>query len=168
METTVLSTAPSGPVTTTPAVTAAPTVTVIPGKSGGFLGWIKRVFGFIAWVLTGFGLIGYFRRRQSSVTKAEEIVVYTVHRSFYLWSLILVGFVGSFSVKHWPVSDHAWGWIYIFVLLYTIASLLFDVSTMKALLWGGIVLLLWITSKYLEDVKHIPSLSWVTHHLANL
>src|SRR4051794_25341568 len=155
METSATLGAPTAPVTTAPAVATAPAVTVIPGKSGGFVGWVKRVFGFIGWVLTGFGLIGYFRRRQTGATRAEEIVVYTVHRSFYLWSLILVGFVGAFCVNHWDASKHTWGWIYIFVLLYTIASLLFDMSTMKALLWGGIFLLIWIASKYLEDMKHL-------------
>jgi hypothetical protein len=163
---TVTTTAP----TNTPASTIAttPAITVIPGTSGGFVGWIKRVFGFIGWVLTGFGLIGYIRRRQTGAAKTEEIVLYTVHRSFYLWSLILVGFIGAFCVNHWKASEHTWGWIYIFVLLYTITSLLFDVSTLKALLWGGIFLLIWIGSKYLEDMKHMTLLSGVTRYLAGL
>jgi hypothetical protein len=129
---------------------------------------IKRVLAFIAWILSGFGLVGYFARRRGGSTTSEGIVVYTVHRSFYLWALILAGFVSAACVKHWPGSGTAWGWIYVFVLLFTIATLLFDVSTLKAMLWGGIFLLLWIASKYLEDMKHLTVLSGVWSYLANL
>src|SRR3954469_20409192 len=86
---------------------------------GGFFGGVKRFFGFLGWVLTGFGLIGALRRRQAGRSKAEEIVLYTVHRSFYLWGLILMGFVGAFCVRHYPGGEQVWGWIYVFVLLYT-------------------------------------------------
>ena len=51
-----------------------------------------------------------------------------MHQSFYLWAIILIGFVASACVNHWPASAHAWGWIYIFALLYTIVTLLFDVK----------------------------------------
>src|SRR4051812_5718969 len=129
---------------------------------GGFFARVKRIFAFLGWILTGFGLAGFvIRRRQTGASRAEEIVVYTVHPSFYLWAIILVGFVSAACVKHWPLSATTWGWVYVFVLLYTIVTLLFDISTMKALLWGGIFLLLWIASKYLEDLKHITVLSGV-------
>jgi hypothetical protein len=158
---------PAAPVQA-PTPARAPAVTVVPGKSVGFVGGIKRVFSFIGWVLTGFGLIGAFRRRQAGAVRSEEIVVYTVHRSFYVWSLILVGFVGSFCVRHNFGHETGWGWIYVFVLLYTFAAMMFDVSTFKALLWGGIFLLVWITSKYLEQVKHLVFLSAVGSYLRNL
>jgi hypothetical protein len=137
--------------------------------TGGFLAGVKRIFAFLAWIFTGFGLMGYvFPRRQAGASRAEEIVVYTVHPSFYLWAIILVGFVAAACVKHWPLSATTWGWVYVFVLLYTIVTLLFDISTMKALLWGGIFLLLWIASKYLEDLKHFTVLSGVWRYLAGL
>ena len=85
-------------------LTAGPpprTVAVEPQASGFFSG-IRRIFAFLAWILTGFGLVGYFTRRKTGATKAEEIVVYTVHQSFYLWAIILVGFVASACVNHWP------------------------------------------------------------------
>jgi hypothetical protein len=150
-----------------PVATAPPT-TVVPGHGGRSGHSIKRIFSFIAWVFTGFGLIGAFRHRQTGAMRSEEIVVYTVHRSFYLWGLILMGFIGSFCVHHHFGSANAWGWIYVLVLLFTIASLLFDVSTFKALLWGGIFLLVWITSKYLEQVKHIMFLHPIAGYLRNL
>src|SRR5690349_13237927 len=126
------------PFTPAPAVVtapppSAPPVTVVPEKGGGFGAGVKRIFSFIAWVLSGFGLIHAFRRRQTGATRAEEIVVYTVHRSFYVWSLILIGFVGSFCVRHFG-HPTGWGWIYVLVLLYTFAAMMFDVSTFKALL----------------------------------
>ena len=155
--------APSAAPTATP-----PATTVVPGQGIGVGGGIKRIFSFIAWVFTGFGLIHAFRRRQTGAMRTEEVVVYTVHRSFYLWSLILVGFIGSFCVHHNFGSDGAWGWLYVFVLLFTIATMLFDVSTFKALLWGGIFLLIWITSKYLEQVKHVVFLSGIANYLRSL
>lgn len=159
--------APSTSPIPAPAPAPAPAVTVVPGKSVGFTGGIKRIFSFIAWVLSGFGLIGAFRRRQSGAVRAEEIIVYTVHRSFYVWSLILAGFVGSSCVNHFG-HQVGWGWIYVLVLLYTIAAMMFDVSTFKALLWGGIFLLVWITSKYLEQVKHVVFLSGIANYLRGL
>ena len=162
-------TTPSTPLPPAPPAPAQPSATkIIPEESTGFFAGVKRVFAFIGWVLTGFGLIGALRRRRSGSTKSEEIVVYTVHRSFYLWGLIVTGFVGSFCVRHWDRGHGVWGWIYVFVLLYTIASMLFDISTMKALLWGGIFALVWVTSKYLEAVKGLVVLSAVRDYLRSL
>src|SRR4051812_21985868 len=80
--------------------------------SAGLLAGIKRVFAFLGWVLSGFGLIHLFSgRKTAGGTKAEEIVVYTVHQSFYLWAIILVGFVAAACVNHWPATAIAWGWV---------------------------------------------------------
>src|SRR5690349_7244019 len=80
---------------------------------GGFVASGKRALAFLGWLLTGFGLLGYlFRRRRAGASRAEEIVVYTVHPSFYLWAIILVGFVAAACVKHWPLGATAWGWAY--------------------------------------------------------
>src|SRR4051812_26916715 len=138
-----------------------------PRERAGLWGGVKKAFGFIGWVLTGFGLLRLFRHGRNQ-SNAEEIVVYTVHPSFYLWALILAGFVSSTCVSRWPGSAVAWGWAYVFVLLYTIASLLFDISTLKALLWAGVFCLLWLASKSLEDLKHLTVLSGVWHYLAGL
>src|SRR4051812_31086024 len=88
------------------AMTQAPQITTVPvpavpptspaaqtptrAPHGGVIAGVKNVFSFLGWVLSGFGLVGYlFRRRQGGASRAEEIVVYTVHPSFYLWALIL-------------------------------------------------------------------------------
>src|SRR5689334_10889308 len=124
---------------------------------------------FSWWVISGFGLLGYltrnifFRKRN----KFDEIVVYSVHRSFYLWALILVGFVGSWIGYHHPRALNLLGWIYIWVLIYTFLSLMFDISTPKLLLWVGIFTLVWLTSKYIEDVRHFPMLGRVFSGVRN-
>jgi hypothetical protein len=138
-----------------------------PARSGLLCG-IKSIFSFLAWLFTGFGLLSLLSRRRAGSTKAEEIVVYTVHQSFYLWAIILTGFIAAAAVRHWPGAATFWGWLYVFVLMYTIVCLLFDVSTFRALLWGGIILLVWIISKYLEDMKHMTVLSGVWSYLAAL
>ena len=157
---------------TTSAISSAqpapmPATEAAPEDRGGFFSGIKRFFGFIAWILTGFGLIGAVRRRRER-GRADEIILYTVHPSFYLWLIILIGFISAACVRHWPDSAPAWGWVYVFAMLFTIVTLLYDVSTLKALLWGGIFALLWITSKYLEDMKHLTILSGVWRYLAGL
>jgi hypothetical protein len=117
----------------------------------------SRIFGFIGWVLSGFGLLTRFR--QGTHSKTEEVVVYAVHQSFYLWALVLVGFIGAMFVHHWPGSAGFWGWIYIWMLLYTLVTLLYDMSTMKFLLWVGIFSFLWLIGRYLEDMQWVPVLS---------
>jgi hypothetical protein len=54
------------------------------------------------------------------------------------------------------------------VLLYTFVTLLFDVDTLKFLLWAGIFTLVWLASKYLEDVRDLYLLSGVFDHLRSL
>jgi len=128
----------------------------------------KRLFAFAWWLITGFGLLGHLFGGKSARSKQEEIVVYCVPRSFFLWAIILVGFVASVLVRHYPGSAMVWGWIYIWVLLYTFVTLLFDVSTPKFLLWAGIFTLVWLTSKYLEDVRDWYLLSGAFDHIRSL
>jgi hypothetical protein len=126
--------------------------------------WLGRLFGFIGWVLTGFGLLGHLGRKKDS----EEVVVYAVHQSFFLWALILVGFVGAVFVSHWPGSAVVWGWVYLWVLMYTLVTVLFDVNTTRFVLWVGIFSFLWLAARYLEDLKHIPVVTDVLWYFASL
>ncbi len=128
------------------------------GPHVGFFGRVKRIFAFLGWMLTGFGLIGMFRKK--SPHQAEEIIVYSVHRSFFLWGIILFGFISSFFAYHWPSTAVTWGWLYVLVLLYTVLTLLYDVSTVRGLIVGGVVLLLWMILLYLDTKFHMPLLSW--------
>lgn len=157
--------------TTTPVINPAiadPSAPATPSRLSRVL-WPARQTGrFVLWILSGFGLLSYARKRRAAHGHADEIVVYTVHESFYLWALILAGFVGGACVRRWPGSEVTWGWIYLFVLLYTFVTILFDISARKATLWSGAFLLLWLSSKYLEDLEHIRSLSIVWKYLRQL
>jgi len=130
--------------------------------------WIAKFGGFVLWLLTGFGLLTHVLPRKDAKTKLDEIVVYSVPRSFFLWAIILTGFVAAVFVRHYPQTALFWGWVYVWVLLYTFVTLLFDVSTFKFLLWGGIFTLVWLTSKYLEDVRDMYLLSGVFDHMRSL
>src|SRR5437588_198748 len=101
-----------------------------PPRSGGFFAGLKRLGSFFVWIITGFGLLGALRRHRSARFKVEEISVYCVHRSFFLWALILTGFVGAFAVHHHG-RPLLWGWVYIWVLLYTLLTVLFDINSLK-------------------------------------
>jgi hypothetical protein len=137
-----------------------------PGPTG-FLAGVRRFGSFLAWLLTGFGLLGVLTRRRNSRFKVEEIVVYSVHRSFFLWAMILTGFVASAALRHHG-NPVLWGWIYIWVLLYTLLTLLFDLSSLKFLLWTGILAFAWILSKYLEELRHLTVLSYLVGYLRAL
>ncbi len=139
------------PVEPKPEATSA----TVPPTSGTF----SRIGGFLWWLITGFGLLATLTRRKSARTKAEEIVVYCVHCSFFLWALILTGFVGAECVKHYPNTAHVWGWIYVWVLMYTLVSLLFDIGTRTFLLLAGLFAFLWLGFSYMEQLHHVPILS---------
>src|SRR5687767_9742141 len=107
--------------TTTPALFQRPGEP--PARPGLWAG-VKRVAGFVWWLLTGFGLLAHLLRRRGRRSGTDELVVYTVHRAFFLWAIILAGFVGSALVARRPDAANAWGWAYVAVLLYTLVTLL--------------------------------------------
>jgi hypothetical protein len=136
-------------------------------SSGGMIGGVKRLGAFLWWLVTGFGLLGALSRRRTARFKVEEIVVYSVHRSFYLWAMIVTGFCASAAVRHHG-NPVLWGWVYIWVVFYTFLTLLFDLSSVKFALWTGILTFAWVVSKYLEDMKHMQVLSALTGYLKQL
>lgn len=148
-----------------PAV-VQPSTTPAPSSGGSAVSAISRIGPFLGWLFTGFGLIPMLLHGKSR--RADEIVTYSVHRSFFLWAIILTGFIGALCVHEFPGSALIWGWIYLFVVLYTFVTLLYDVSTPRALIWGGIVLLIWISSRYLEKVRGMILLTGVFHFLRSL
>ncbi|HEY8666297.1 MAG TPA: hypothetical protein VIL86_06515 [Tepidisphaeraceae bacterium] len=128
---------------------------------------IKRIFSFIGWMLSGFGLLHAIGPKRG--TQADEVVVYSVHRAFYLWTLILVGFLCAPIAKH--NSEHLsllhfLGWLYLWVMFYTFLTLLVDVSTLRLLLWTGILAFVILILKYLH-LKHIDILSKVLAYFHN-
>jgi hypothetical protein len=99
---------------------------------------------------------------------SDEVTVYSAHPSFFLWLLIVVGFVSASIVRGEPQWASFFGWLYVWVLLYFLVTLLYDFSSRKLGLWVLIVALVWLSSKYFEDIKHVAVLSPVVEYLGTL
>jgi hypothetical protein len=106
-------------------------------------------------------LVARLFNRRKVVT--DEVVLYCVHRAFFLWAATAVGFTGSIAVRQNPQSAHLWGWVEMAVILTTLLMLLFDLNTWKLLFWIGVLAFIAISSMYLEQLKHVPVLSPVLH-----
>src|SRR4051812_31930865 len=100
--------------------------------------------------------------------RLEEVGVWCVQRSFFVWGAVAVGLIGAACVGRWPGSAGAWGWVYLWALFVTIVAILVDISTGKLCVWGGGLFLVWLASKYVEDVKRIPVLSPLFHAIGTL
>jgi hypothetical protein len=123
----------------------------------------KAVFQFARYMFTLPVLL--VRGRRGTM---DEITVYAAHPSFFLWLLILVGFVSAAIVSYYPNRAVFFGWVYVWVLLYFIATMLYDFSARKLGLWILIFALIWLGSKYVEQLKHIPVLTPLFQYLASL
>ncbi|MFM7844448.1 MAG: hypothetical protein ACKPEY_09480 [Planctomycetota bacterium] len=99
---------------------------------------------------------------------SDSLIVYTAHPSFYLWMLILTGFVLSFLVRREWISASSGGWLYIWVLVYSLFTLIYDLNTRRMALWSGIFLLLWLLSKYVEHVRNIAVIGNLSSYLTSL
>ncbi|MBX9790479.1 MAG: hypothetical protein K2Y37_16285 [Pirellulales bacterium] len=99
---------------------------------------------------------------------SNEVTVYTAHPSFFLWPLIVMGFVCAEIVEHSPQLAGTLGWVYVWVLVYFLVTMLYDFSTRKLALWALIFTLIWLTSKYVEQVKQVVLLGAVFDYLASL
>ncbi len=63
--------------------------------------------------------------------KADEGTVYSAHPSFFLWLLIAVGFISAAVVTAKPHLAGTFGWLYVWVLVYFIVTLMYDFSARK-------------------------------------
>jgi len=98
----------------------------------------------------------------------DEVTVYSAHPSFFLWLPILVGFVSAAIVAHFPNSAGFFGWLYVWVLMYFIVTLLYDFSTRKLAMWTMIFALIWLASKYIELLKQVALLTPLFDYLRSL
>lgn len=105
------------------------------------------------------------RGRRSTL---DEVTVYSAHPSFFLWLLIAVGFTSAAMVTAYPQWTGVFGWLYVWVLVYFLVTLLYDFSTRKLALWTLIFTLIWVASKYVELLKQVAVLSTVFDYLASL
>jgi hypothetical protein len=106
-----------------------------------------------------------FRRRRRSI---DEITVYSAHPSFFLWLLISTGFTCAWVTRHYPNLSVAMGWLFIWVLMYFLVSLLYDLSTRALMLWVGIFMLVWLGSKYVEHLRNVALLGYLFEYLSQL
>lgn len=123
----------------------------------------KAVFQFARFMITL--PVVLIRGRRGNI---DEVTVYSAHPSFFLWLLILVGFVSAAIVERSSHMAGFFGWLYVWVMLYFLVMLLYDFSARKLGLWVLIFTLIWLTSKYVELLKHIAILSPLFHYLASL
>jgi hypothetical protein len=123
----------------------------------------RAIFQFSRYMITL--PVTLIRARRGGI---DEVTVYSAHPSFFLWLLILVGFVSAWIVGRWPDWTGFMGWLYIWVLVYFIVTLLYDISTRKLALWVLIFALIWLASKYVELLQHVALLSYVFDYLASL
>ncbi|MBC7785395.1 MAG: hypothetical protein H7144_16300 [Burkholderiales bacterium] len=113
-----------------------------------------RPVACIGWALGGCGL--WKRLFWRPFKKSEAAVLYTVHPAFYLWPLIIAGLLGAFCVRRGIGSVDSWGWAYLWVVIFTLVTLLFDLSLARLAFWTGVYALIWVSSRYLEDLKQVP------------
>jgi hypothetical protein len=123
----------------------------------------KAVFQFAKFMITL--PVVLVRGRRSGL---DEVTVYSAHPSFFLWLLIAVGFASSAIIARAPEWAGFFGWLYVWILLYFLVTLLYDFSTRKLALWALILTLIWLASKYLELLKNVAVLSAVFDYLASL
>ncbi len=123
----------------------------------------KAIYQFVRFVVTLPVLL--VRGRRGNI---DEVTVYSAHPSFFLWLPILVGFISAAIVADAPDWAGFFGWLYVWVMLYFIVTLLYDFSARKLGLWVLIFALIWLASKYVEDIKNVAVLSTVFGYLASL
>ena len=135
----------------------------------GVFGFLKSVMQFIWWIITGFG---YFSTQRNEQGIPNRIVVYSVHRAFYVWLAVIVGFVGATIVRHIDPAltgstSLVLGWIYTVVVIVTVVTLIFDFSTWKFLLVVGGFIFVWLLSKFLQS-HNIPVIGMFATYIASL
>ncbi len=123
----------------------------------------KAVFQFARFMVTL--PVVLIRGRRGNI---DEVTVYSAHPSFFLWLLILVGFVSAAVVNRSPHLAGFFGWLYVWVMLYFLVTLLYDFSARKLGLWVLIFTLIWLASKYVELLKHIAVLTPLFRYLGSL
>jgi hypothetical protein len=98
--------------------------------------------------------------------KLEEAAFYSVHKSFYLWGLIVLGWFTSLCLRIFPSWAGALTWLYVWALFYTFLLFLFDLGTIKIIVCSLIIFFLCVTFRYVEAVQKVSVLGWIYSHFA--
>jgi hypothetical protein len=97
----------------------------------------------------------------------DEIVVYSAPPAFYLWIVIVTGFALRLLVPT-VLTERAGAWVFIFILIYFILAVLYDMNLKKLLLCTLVVAVLWLFAKYMENLRNIVILGTIMKHFAAL
>jgi hypothetical protein len=123
----------------------------------------KAVFQFARFMFTL--PVVLIRGRRGNI---DEVTVYSAHPSFFLWLLILVGFVSAAVVHRSQDWAGFFGWFYVWVMLYFLVMLMYDFSARKLGLWVLIFALIWLAARYVELLKNIAVLSGLFDYFRSL
>ena len=109
--------------------------------------------------------VGHIVRGKS---KIDEIIVYSAPPAFFLWIVIATGFVLRLLVPTNILTPQAGAWIFIFVLIYFLLAVLYDMSLKKLMLCTLVFAVLWLFAKYMENLRNIAILGPILHHFSSL
>ena len=122
------------------------------------------VAGIIGVIGTPFVAVGRLFRRGKPI---DEVVVYSAPPAFFLWFVIAAGFLLKPLVPA-VITASAAAWIFIFVLVYFLLAILYDLSLKKLLLCTLVVAVLWLFAKYMESLRKVVILDRIIGHFENL
>ena len=97
----------------------------------------------------------------------DEVVVYSASPAFYLWFVIAVGFALRLLTPA-ILSPGFSAWAFIFVLVYFLLAILYDLNLKKLLLCTLVFAVLWLFAKYMEGLHHVVILGWIIRHFSQL
>ena len=99
--------------------------------------------------------------------KPDEIVVYSAPPAFFLWIVIVTGFLLRLVCPH-ILTAQAGAWIFIFVLVYFILAILYDMSLKKLVLVTLVAAVVWLFAKYMESLHQIAIIGPIIRHFREL
>lgn len=138
------------------------------GSEPAVKGWIKRsaqkCFGAVKWFIC-LPMIFMGRRRSR---QQDSLTLCSVDAGFFLWVMIVAGFLLAWVVRLDPLVAVGAGWAYAWLSLLFFASIMYDLNAKKLAIWSVVFFAVWMALKYGEDVQHWIVLGTITHHLATL
>jgi hypothetical protein len=76
--------------------------------------------------------------------------------------------VAAWIVRNFDGMAGIMGWVYLWLIVYFLFTLLYDFSTKKLALWSGIFMLLWLLAKYVENLRQVVIAGRVLDYMAGL
>ena len=120
--------------------------------------------GIVNVLVAPFSAVGRLFRRSKPI---DEVVVYSAPPAFFLWSVIAVGFALRLLTPT-ILSPGFAAWVFIFVLVYFLLAILYDLNLKKLLLCTLVFAVLWLFAKYMESLRNVVILGWIIEHFKKL